>query len=158
MSAEVLALPHTYLVFKIGGMNFGFEARFLWEAAAAVAFTEVPLNRSHLLGVAQLHGKIIPVLDLAGLLDVPPVSTAGEFVTVQLPGPPEILAGFEVEAVAGFARIPKEELPQARGNGAEASPYLKGWAGEGKKFLLLDIEKIIGDQAREKSRGPGSRK
>jgi len=143
MSVEFLTLPDTFLVFKLGGKELGFEARFLWEAAAAVSLTEVPSNASHLTGVTQLHGKIIPVLDLSGLLEVPLVSALGEFVTVHLPGPPEILAGFEVEAVEGFVKVPGETTGLGDNEMAGAG-YIRGFRGAEKKFLWLNIEKIIG--------------
>jgi len=139
VSAQILPLRHSYLVFQLGGNRYGFEARFLWEAAAGVSFTEIPLNENHLMGVTQLHGKIIPVLDLAGLLGIPLASAQGEFVTAHLPGPPEILVGFQVEAVVGFLKLAGENPLEDPGG--------RGWIDGEKKFTWLDIEKIIGQQA-----------
>ena len=156
MTAEILTLPGRYLVFTLGGKSFGFEARFLWEAAGMISFTGVPRNEGHLIGITQLHGKIIPVLDIAGLLGVSADGNCGEFITVNLHGTtPEFLAGFAVEKVVGFVKVQAiETLPAERGPGEADFPYLKGWVGEGVKFPWLDIERLIRDQV-PRATGPG---
>jgi purine-binding chemotaxis protein CheW len=147
MTAEIVALPEQYLVFKLGGKDFGFEGRFLWEAATTVPFTEVPRKAGFVTGVTQMHGKIIPVLDMAGLLGVSAAFLPEGFIVVNLPGEAEFLAGFAVDRVVGFARVRSADtLPPERGPGEADIPYLKGWVGEGVKFPWLDIERLIRDQ------------
>ncbi len=147
MTAEAPATLQTYLVFKLGPKEYGFESRFLWEAAVSSSFTEVPLNESHLIGVTQLHGKIIPVLDMAGILGISVDPPSGGFVTMNLPGISEMLAGFAVDEVMGFIKVPDSEY-QGEENELEGLdlPYLKGWAGSGKKLPILDMERLIRDQ------------
>ena len=147
MTAQVLALPHTYMIFKLGSHEYGFEARFLWETAVLASFIEVPRNEKHLIGVIQLHGKIIPVLDLARLLGISRTFSAGGLITVNLPDISDLLAGFVVDLVVGFAKFPALEI-QSLENGPEIRdiPFIKGWAGEGKQIRLLDMEKLIRDQ------------
>ena len=159
MKAEILALPEQYLVFKLGGKEFGFEARFLWEAATEASVTEVPRNGGLLTGVTQMHGKIIPVLDLAGLLDVSAGPSPEGFVVVNLPGTAELLAGFSVEKVVGFVRVrAADSLPPERGPREADIPYLKGWVGEGVKFPWLDIERLILDQIPGDTEGKANNK
>lgn len=154
MTAEVLALPHTYMIFKLGSHEYGFEARFLWETAVSASFTEVPRNEKHLIGVIQLHGKIIPVLDLARLLGISGAFPGGGLITVNFPDNSDLLAGFIVDLVVGFAKFPASEI-QLLENGPDIPdiPFIKGWVGEGKQIQLLDMEKLIRDQI---AGGPGA--
>jgi len=154
MTVAELELPHTYMVFTLGGKIFSFEARLLWEASDSAVFTEVPKTGGSLIGVTQMHGKIVPVLDLANLLGLGAITSPRGFIAVSLPGPVEFLAGFTVDSVVGFAKIPPEDIHWLDGDSAVPMfPYLKGWVEEGNRFPLLDMERIFRDQA---SGGPGS--
>jgi chemotaxis signal transduction protein len=147
MTVAELELPHTYMVFILGGKVFNFEARLLWEASDSAVVTEVPQSGGPLVGVTHLHGKIVPVLDLAALLDLGKVPAPGGFIAVSLPGTVELLAGFMVDAVVGFAKIPPEDIHWVEGDPASSVfPYLKGWVEEGKRFPLLDMERIFREQ------------
>jgi chemotaxis signal transduction protein len=136
------------MVFVLGGKVFSFEARLLWEVSTSVGFTEVPRFGGPLVGVTQMHGKIVPVLDMAGLLGMTQVPTPGGFIAVSLPGTIELLTGFTVDTVVGYAKIPPKDIQPWDGDTAEAPiPYLKGWVEEGKKFPLLDMERLVREQA-----------
>jgi chemotaxis signal transduction protein len=148
MTAATMELPHTYMVFVLGGKVFSFEARLLWEASTSVGFTEVPKFGGHLVGVTQMHGKIVPVLDMAGLLGMTKVPPPGGFIAVSLPGTNELLTGFTVDTVVGYAKIPPEDIQRCEDDTAVTPiPYLKGWVEEGKKFPLLDMERLVREQA-----------
>ncbi len=154
-SAEPL-LPHTYLLFHLGGETFGFEARFLGEVANRTVMTEVPRSSGFLIGAAQVHGKIVPVVDLAGFLGFSPPESAraGGFVVVALPGPKPILAGFYVERVVGFAKVsPEGIMPIPSVEDGTFIPFLAGRGKDpaGGTFHLIQMDRLIASQARGKT-------
>ncbi len=156
MKTEEAVLPNTFLVFKLNGRSFGFEARFLWEVANRTVMTDVPKSADFLIGVAQVHGKIVPVVDLAGLLGFPrpDAQQAGGFIVVNLLDPKPIRAGFYVHEVSGFAKISPEEIkPPAAIATGDYIPFLSGgWTyPSGESLLLIQIDKLIASQARGKS-------
>ncbi|HVM33188.1 MAG TPA: chemotaxis protein CheW [bacterium] len=139
MSAGPSPLADQQLVFRLGRQVFGVEAALLWETSSRVAFTEVPKTQGNLEGVTQMHGKIIPVLNLAAILGVKRRPPSGGFVAVKIPWPSELLAGFVVDEVVGFLRTAGGG---ARPAGADF-PYARAWDGV---VALLDMPKLVADQ------------
>jgi chemotaxis signal transduction protein len=63
------------IVFSIGAARYAVELRWVREVVTLGFVTAVPTAPAALGGVCNLHGSILPVLDVAALLD-------------QRPGPP----------------------------------------------------------------------
>jgi len=60
------------IVFTIGGVRYAVELRWVREVVSLGFVTGVPTAPSALGGVCNLHGAILPVLDVAVLLGGPP--------------------------------------------------------------------------------------
>lgn len=56
------------LLFRVGGEQYGLELESLQEVADAPPLHEVPQRGAFLLGAVNLHGRVLPVIDLPGLL------------------------------------------------------------------------------------------
>lgn len=149
MNPENLVLPDTFLLFRLGGFSLGFEAAYLWEVSVLAPVTSVPRVSPYLVGVTQFHGKIVPVLDLAGLLGLPavPFKNAGGFVVAHLEKPKPFLAGFAVLEVKGFWKFQGADIhPGSTFPKGSVPPYGKGWAGSAEDpILLLEMEKLLLD-------------
>jgi purine-binding chemotaxis protein CheW len=59
------------IVFAIGAARYAVELRWVREVVTLGFVTAVPTAPAALGGVVNLHGTILPVLDLAALLDQP---------------------------------------------------------------------------------------
>lgn len=59
------------IVFAIGATRYALELRWVREVVTLGFVTAVPTAPAALGGVVNLHGTILPVLDLAALLDQP---------------------------------------------------------------------------------------
>lgn len=57
------------IVFTIGALRYAVELRWVREVVSLGFVTNVPTAPPALAGVCNLHGAILPVLDLAALLD-----------------------------------------------------------------------------------------
>ena len=60
------------IVFAVGGGRYALELRWVREVVSLGFVTGVPTAPMALGGVCNLHGAILPVLDVAALLDLPP--------------------------------------------------------------------------------------
>jgi chemotaxis signal transduction protein len=60
------------IVFAVGAARFAVELRWVREVVTLGFVTAVPTAPPALGGVCNLHGTILPVLDLGSLLDQPP--------------------------------------------------------------------------------------
>lgn len=60
------------IVFTIGGVRYALELRWVREVVSLGFVTGVPTAPAALSGVCNLHGTILPVIDVASLLDQPP--------------------------------------------------------------------------------------
>ena len=60
------------IVFSIGASRYAVELRWVREVVSLGFVTEVPTAPAAFGGVCNLHGAILPVLDVAVLLDQPP--------------------------------------------------------------------------------------
>jgi purine-binding chemotaxis protein CheW len=59
------------IVFAIGAARYAIELRWVREVVTLGFVTGVPTAPSVLGGLCNLHGTILPVLDVAALLDLP---------------------------------------------------------------------------------------
>jgi len=60
------------IVFTVGSGRFALELRWVREIVSLGFVTGVPTAPPALGGVCNLHGSILPVLDVAALIDMPP--------------------------------------------------------------------------------------
>ena len=60
------------IVFTIGAVRYALELRWVREVVSLGFVTGVPTAPAAFGGVCNLHGTILPVLDVAVLLDQPP--------------------------------------------------------------------------------------
>ncbi|HUJ62618.1 MAG TPA: chemotaxis protein CheW [Kofleriaceae bacterium] len=60
------------IVFALGSSRYAVELRWVREVVTLGFVTEVPTAPPAVGGVCNLHGAILPVLDVAALLDLPP--------------------------------------------------------------------------------------
>jgi chemotaxis signal transduction protein len=60
------------IVFAIGAARYAIELRWIREVVTLGFVTAVPTAPPVLGGLCNLHGAILPVLDVAALLELPP--------------------------------------------------------------------------------------
>ncbi|MFN0249090.1 MAG: chemotaxis protein CheW [Kofleriaceae bacterium] len=64
------------IIFAAGGARYALELRWVREVVSLGFVTGVPTAPAALGGVCNLHGQILPVLDVGALLDLPAGSPA----------------------------------------------------------------------------------
>jgi purine-binding chemotaxis protein CheW len=88
-SAVVAAQPITeaatgnrYLSFSLGTEEYAIPLLAVKEVIAMPEFTSVPYTPSHFLGIMNLRGQVISVMDLRKKLGIKPGSTAETAVII----------------------------------------------------------------------------
>ncbi len=137
-----------YLTFSLAGEEYGIGILKVKEIIGMMGVTPVPGTPDHFMGVINLRGKVIPVVDLklrfgmeaAHYTDrtciiVVEISPRGE--TVQM--------GIVVDAVSEVLMIKSGEIEETSVFGASGdSDYILGMAKtESGVKILLDIDRVL---------------
>jgi len=128
----------TLLVFRVGAERFAFhvgEVREITRVPPIIA--KVPRGADILLGVINLRGQIVPVLDLRSTLQVKRNEPGAEARIVVLRGTEGDL-GVLAESVAGLVTLPASEwLPPLNVETALPPSFVKAQAKDGKGILAV---------------------
>lgn len=91
-----------FLLFRLGGRVLAVPAEASREAFEPGRVTPLPLGHRALLGLGAVHGRAVPLTNLAWLLGEP-APDGGLALLVETGGQP---LAFPVEAVLGFETLP----------------------------------------------------
>ena len=137
-----------YVTFHLGRELFGVEVARTREILSLVPVTRVPQMPDYLLGVINLRGQVVPVVDLRLKLGLPQVETTREscviVMEVDLDGEPIIVGGL-ADAVREVLELRSDqtEPPPRMGLRLQAE-FIAGMGKVDEEFLiLLDIDRIF---------------
>jgi purine-binding chemotaxis protein CheW len=104
------------LVFRLADQQYALLIEDVIEVAAMVAMARVPDAPTGLLGVANRHGDVLPLLDLRLIfgLETLPVTSATLFIVVRAGGQ---VAGLVVDEVLQVKYLAYDPAHLARGAG-----------------------------------------
>jgi twitching motility protein PilI len=114
------------------------------EVLSTPEYTRVPGAKPWLLGIANVRGDLLPIIDLNRFLggDAPP-GQRGSRVLVY--NSPDVPAGFMVDEVPGFRRFqPQDQRHEMAPEGGALSPYLLGaFVREGQLWAAFSLSKLV---------------
>lgn len=137
-----------YLTFRLGKEEFGIQVRHVREIMGVQDITAVPGTPSHLKGVLNLRGKIIPVVDLRLKFSFPeaPFTQTTCIIVVQVSQEGEqAMIGLIVDSVCEVLTIGGNDIEDAPdfGEGVD-TPFVLGIAKlKGSVKILLKIEDVL---------------
>lgn len=140
-----------YLVFELGGEEFGIRVQKVREIMGVQDITAVPQTPAHIKGVINLRGKVIPVVDLRLKFGLPEQAytqrTCIIVVQVKNEGGP-MLMGIVVDGVAEVLNLAAADIEDTPDFGdGTVTPYLLGMAKvKGKVKILLEIDRVLTSQ------------
>jgi purine-binding chemotaxis protein CheW len=130
--------------FRLASETYGIESSFVREVYQLKDFTPLPGVPSFVLGIVNVHGQILSVVDLKKFFNLPDKGL-GEFNKVIILHNVCMEFGILADAVLGTQSVPLDAIQAppvtVTGIGAE---YLKGITGE--HVIVLDAEKILTDE------------
>ncbi len=150
VTAEVRdALPEEEFrvcLFSIGENTYAVPVELLTEIIISRKIFPVPTTPSHVLGVINLRGNIVPIVDIRPALSLPQQSVPGQIAIVKHG---TILLGIVVDNVSevvGIAESSVQAIPSDSGAqaGKNRSRFMKGLIQrEANVAALLNIERVF---------------
>lgn len=130
--------------FSLASETYGIESAFVREVYPLKDFTPLPGTPPFVLGIVNVRGQIISVIDLKKFFNLPEKGL-GQLNKVIIIRNDRMEFGILADAVLDARPIPLEAIqaapPTVSGIGAE---YLKGVTGG--RMIILAAEKILGDE------------
>lgn len=147
------ASTEQYLSFMLAGEEYGADIQRVQEIKCWDTVTRVPYSPSYLLGVINLRGSIVPVIDLRIRFGLEKVGQDAStvIIVVHVPGERgQRTVGMVVDAVADVYDVDRANiLPPPDVLGPVDKVFVKGLANQdGKLLILLDIDGLIQSSVR----------
>ncbi len=135
-----------HVLFRVGDVALALPASVVLQMESFSGATAVPGAPPFVLGIVQLRGRVVPVVDLRvrfGLAPVPPTQDA-RVVVGEHGGRAVALLADSAREVARIASEAVEPPPPVLAGGA--GRFVSGIAHIGERtVLLLDFAKVIGE-------------
>ena len=146
--AEGLSQTEQYLTFQMIDKSYGLEILNIKEIIEYSEVTEVPMTPDFILGVINLRGRVVPVIDLGLLFAGQPVILTRRTSIIILE-----VKNSDLQLEIGIAVDVVNEVIDINGNDIEPSPslgdkintaFISGMAKVDEEFLiLLNVEKVM---------------
>ena len=146
-----------YLTFMLGREEYGLPVLKVREIIRVMDITHVPQVPAHVLGVINLRGKVIPVIDLRrkfGFANHQDSERTCIVVADVDLGASMVMMGVVVDAVSEVVTVSNAEIDAAPEFGGQtATDYILGLAKvKGSVKILLDLDRVLGNDGNVVSR------
>jgi len=131
------------LIFLLAGETYGIETRHVGEVCHLKDLTAIPCTPTYVAGVMNLRGRILAVVDLSKLFELPARGLT-ELNRVIVLGVGDEELGLLADSIEGVRQVDssdlQESLPTLTGI---RERFLKGVAGQG--LAVLDGGRLLAD-------------
>ncbi|MDF3001779.1 MAG: CheW protein [Bacillota bacterium] len=139
-------LKGKYLIFSMGKELLGIEIRYITEIIGIQPITEVPEMPEYVIGITNLRGKIIPVMD-ARLRFKKEVREYDGRTCIIVLNTNDITIGLIVDSVSEVISIADEDIAPPTDINKGGHKYIKGIGKAGGSVkLLLDCQRLLTDE------------
>lgn len=140
-----LAGPGDYLVFGIGKEEYAIKLQQVQELRAYERVTKVSDSPDCVMGVINLRGTVVPIVDMRIRFDVgiPTYDATTVVVVLNLTGRE---VGMVVDSVSDVVTLVADQIKAAPAlaSGGMESEYLRGFGTLGQRMLvMLDIDRLM---------------
>ena len=145
------ARPGKYLTFKLGKEDYGIPILSVREIIGQMEITLVPGTPAFVLGVINLRGQMIAVMDLRAKFGMPKIERTNEsciiVVEISTANDRQKSVGIIVDRVSEVTNIPAEALEGPPDFGDVETSNILGMGKVGSQVkILLDIDRILARQ------------
>ena len=136
--------PVEVVEFVLGPEHYGIESCHIREIHPLSEFTPLPCTPAFVLGLVNVRGQILSIIDIKKLFDLPQkgLTDLNKVIVVHAN---QMEVGILADTIVGVRSVALEELqpalPTLTGIRAE---YLKGITKD--PMVVLDVEKILSDE------------
>ncbi|RAO77292.1 chemotaxis protein CheW [Dyella jiangningensis] len=141
------ALQSQYLTVNLGHEEYGIDILAVREIRGWTPVTRIPQAPHYVLGVLNLRGAIVPVIDMRLRFGLPREDYGATTVTVIITVAGRNF-GVVVDAVSDVLDVTADAIRPVPDMGTTVdTEYLKGLTSAGERMvLLLDVDKLLQPQ------------
>ena len=129
------------VVVEVAGRRYALETGFVRQVVHNRGARRLPASATALVGLAQVRGDAVPLVDLAALLGLDDADLGRELVVVLDGRHPPL--GLLVDAVLAADTVPDDDLTTSPGAAGDASSLERAVLPDG--VVLLDAETLLLD-------------
>ncbi len=135
-----------YLIFELGGENYGIDITYVTEIIGIQDITFMPDVPEYVKGVLNLRGRIIPLIDLRLRFGLPE-KEYNDRTCIIVVSDNEITLGIIVDLVKEVMNIPQDAIsPSIDIGGAESKHFVQGLGIVSEEVkILIDVAKLLSD-------------
>lgn len=141
---EIAGMPSQQLTFALAGEEYGVDILAVREIRGWSRVTRIPQTPDYLLGVLNLRGAIVPIMDLRLRFGLEREEYGATTVTIVV-AVGDRLFGIVVDAVSDVIDIDDGEVKPVPDLGAVVDTrYLQGLVSHDERMvMLLDVDKLM---------------
>ncbi len=136
---------HQFLVFALGEAEFAVPVENTTEIGMVPELTRLPHVPEWLLGITNLRGDIVSVVDMENFLGMGPFNFAGNDRIILLRSLQEDLCtAVIVNRIAGMQYVAEEDIIRPDAGQKNTEPHIRGvFEMDGRSIAVLDIESLL---------------
>lgn len=135
-----------FLALRLGSEVYGVPLTHVREILVSPPITLVPRAPREILGIINVRGQLVTVIDLKMRLQLPGDEQQGRRARVLLvPGPEGELLGLSVDEVLQVYRLSESEIEPAGVLGGNVAEHVAGIGRrDGALLILLSLKTLLG--------------
>lgn len=145
--ADIASLAGRYLTFLLAGGEYGLAILAVREILALIPINPVPRTPDAVLGVINLRGRIVPVVDLRLKLGLPAAAPTDQTVIIVVQSRDgEMPIGCVVDEALGVLQLAAEQIappPDLGADPADTAFILGVGKAEQRVVFLLDLRTVL---------------
>ncbi len=145
---ELAADPMTqWVTFMLDNEKYGINVMQVREVLRDIEIAPVPGAPSYVLGIINLRGNVVTVIDTRSRFGLPAVEINDESRIIIIETMDQIV-GLLVDSIAEVADIPKSQIELTPNVGNDdSSKYIQGvHSRDGELLILVAVEKVLSDE------------
>ena len=133
-----------FLTFNLGDELYGVDILRVQEIKGYTAVTKIPNTPSHIKGVLNLRGTIVPIIELRTKFGMPTIDYTAFTVIIVVVVRDKVM-GLVVDSVSDVLNIDKKDIQPSPQFGAQVDvSFLNGIGKSGDKLVaLLDMDRLL---------------
>jgi len=141
---KILEYDFKMVTFKLGGEYYGIDIMYVKEILKAKKFTLVPNALEFVLGVFNLRGEIMPIIDLAKMFHIESQNQS-ELKSIIIIKVDNLLIGLVVDEISHVVPLRRADIqPPSPLLGTINERYIEGVVElNDKLYVVLDTEAIF---------------
>lgn len=137
-----------FVTFQLGGELFGVEVHRTREVLNLIPVTRVPQAPDYMLGVINLRGQVVPVIDMRCKLGMPRADVSRDtcIIVIEVHLDDEtIVVGAQADAVREVLEVRQDQIEPAPRLGTRLrNEFIQGMGRVDDQFIiLLNIDRVF---------------